>query len=388
MVPLRPGFAFLSSFLTMFALGSLYAWSVFLLPLERQFAASRATASAIFSVATACFTVAMLFGPSLYRRASPAVLVFATFLLAAAGMLLCSVATGVWQIAIGYGGLFGAANGVGYGIALQSVQNAMRTRRGLMTGIVIAGYTAGSAVLAPLLSHSIAAIGSRGTFEAMAGGFTIVGLVAAFLLRRSGVALASIAAGRSGPEPAPAPHWLPVLWICFLLGSAAGLLTLGHAATIVAAAGGTDWLVAMAASLVAVGNGAGRIVGGWLGDRAAPRALLLGTQSLSGLALVAAALWPSASIAFVGIGLVGLGYGCLAGGYPVTVAHLFGRERVARVYGRIFTAWGVAAVLAPYVGGVLFDWTGGYGASFFICGGLALLAALLGLALRAGAPRR
>ena len=33
------------------------------------------------------------------------------------------------------------------------------------------------------------------------------------------------------------------------------------------------------------------------------------------------------------------------------------------VYGRLFTAWGTAGLLAPLVGGILFDLTGSYGAT-------------------------
>jgi OFA family oxalate/formate antiporter-like MFS transporter len=161
----------------------------------------------------------------------------------------------------------------------------------------------------------------------------------------------------------------------------AGLLTLGHAAAIVAASGGAGWLLAAAASLVALANGAGRVAGGWLGDHISARAILIATLLVSGFALLGAALWPIASIAFAGIGLVGLGYGCLAGSYPVIVAHLYGRDEMAQVYGRIFTAWGLAAAVAPYAGGALFDLTGTYEAVFILCGALALLAAPFALSL-------
>lgn len=387
MSPPRAGLAFLGSFLIMFALGALYAWSVFVVPLEQQLGDSRGSVSAIFSIATAGFTLAMLFGPRVHGRTSPARLVLAVFAMAAAGMLLCSFATRAWQFALFYGGMFGVANGIGYGLALQAVQGANSARRGLMTGLIVASYTAGSAVLAPLLSLGLERWGPAGTFRAMAGAFLLLGPAAALLIAGARVRLAPRTASRSETAPAPPPRWLAVLWTCFLLGSAAGLLTLGHAATIVAAAGDAGWLAAAAASLVAVANGVGRVAGGWLGDRLASRAILLWTQSLSGLALIAAALWPTAPVAFAAIGLVGLGYGCLAGGYPVIVAHLYGRAQVARVYGRIFTAWGIAAVLAPYLGGALFDLTGTYEAAFILCGGFAGIAAALGLLLPAARPR-
>ena len=49
----------------------------------------------------------------------------------------------------------------------------------------------------------------------------------------------------------------------------------------------------------------------------------------------------------------------------------------ARAFGRVFTAWGVAGLVAPSLAGLLYDWSGNYRAAIF----MALGAALAGLML-------
>lgn len=49
----------------MSSIGTLYAWSIFVAPIEAEFARSRSVTSIVFAVATTAFTVAMLAGDSI-----------------------------------------------------------------------------------------------------------------------------------------------------------------------------------------------------------------------------------------------------------------------------------------------------------------------------------
>lgn len=371
-----------ASFVLMFMLGSLYAWSVFLDPLERELGASRSAISTVYSLATACFTFAMFLGLAPFRRWPPRRTAVATCILAAAAWALGAAADHMWQLALGFGALFGMANGIGYGLSLQLVQSAPIARRGLVTGFVVACYTAGPAALAPVFALGLDALGRRATFLLAAAAFVFVGALVAGLLRS---ARTPFPAGDRAPvDPSQRGQYL-ILWWSLLAVSAVGALVIAHAATIVQSVGGAAWQLAFGASLVAIGNGVGRILGGWLGDRWSVRAILAGMQSLCAVGLVWIACWTNVAADLAALGVVGLGYGCLAGAYPVIVGNLYGRENVSRVYGRLFTAWGLAAVCIPYLGGVAFDATGSYRAALAAVGGATLGAALLALRLpRAG----
>jgi len=90
-------------------IGSLYAFSVFLKPLEALLGLSRADLAFVFGLAAAGFGVGMNLVPYLSRLARPPVLVAACTASSAAGAALAATAGGLAQLALGYGVLFGAS---------------------------------------------------------------------------------------------------------------------------------------------------------------------------------------------------------------------------------------------------------------------------------------
>ena len=73
--------------------------------------------------------------------------------------------------------------------------------------------------------------------------------------------------------------------------------------------------------------------------------------------------------------------GGMAATYPAAVAIYFGVARTALVYGRVFTAWGVAGLVAPGIAGYLYDTTGGYTLALALAAGAALLSAIVAATL-------
>ena len=55
-----------------------------------------------------------------------------------------------------------------------------------------------------------------------------------------------------------------------------------------------------------------------------------------------------------------------------------------KVYGRVFTAWGAAGLIAPWLAGFLYDRYGGYGLAMAMAGAFSLLSAAV--ALRSKGP--
>jgi OFA family oxalate/formate antiporter-like MFS transporter len=384
MPPRRAWLAATAALVIMVSIGALYAWSVFVAPLEAALGASRSASSAVFSLAVASFTLSMLFGARLYPYARPEGIALATLALAAAGFALAGWGQSIPAVAIGFGGLFGCANGLGYGFSLQVAQQALPHRRGLITGIAVAAYTLGSAAFALLFAWGIRTLGLDATFRATALYMLAVGALAYLLLKAARLQFAeparqpaSRAAGASGA------HVFWILWLGFLLGAFAGVMVLGHAAAIVGSFGGTPQQMALGASLVAAGNGIGRLAGGWLADRMPARRLLSAMMLLAGSALLLILGAPTPAAASAALFTMGAGYGAMAGGYPVVVSQLYGIASVSRVYGRVFTAWGVAGLAGPLLAGVLFDQAHDYRLALLLGGGAALGAGLVCAAIPA-----
>lgn len=355
--------------LLMFAMGTLYAWSVFIRPLEIALSATRAEVSAIFSLATVSFTVGMLTAPLFYRHASASRLTLAAATAAFLGHLLAAGLKPA-MLAAGYGVMFGYANGFGYSIAIQSVQLLGGRRRGRWTGFIVACHTLGAACSAPALEWLIGALGPSGTLALVGSALLATGASSALLLRLGGLRTLN----RVGPaqESGSRPGTFLLMWAAMMLGSLAGVFALGHAAGIQAEPAG------LAATLVALGNGIGRLLGGWSDEAGQPNRSVAALQVVSAAAFVAMAGGTSEGALFACLFATGIGYGWLAGAYPLIVARYWGVERVGQVYGRLITAWGFAAMLGPWLGGWLFDRTGSYRLAL---GGAAVAALAAGLSM-------
>jgi OFA family oxalate/formate antiporter-like MFS transporter len=277
---------------------------------------------------------------------------------------------------IGIGILFGLANGLGYSLAIALVQSAFPARRGLFTGLAVASYTAGSAVFAVLLAWSVATVGLWPSFLGWAGLMLALGGPGAWALHR-GVAVLILDPGSHRPADSLLHTRLrAALWTAFLCAAFVGVWVLAHAAAIAGWLGARSGEAALTAALVAAANGVGRLGGGWLTDHLEPRWFLTPGLTVAGASL--ALLWaaPGLVSGLVALGATGLAYGAMVGAYPAIIARLYGVAQASRVYGRVFTAWGVAGLAGPVTGGLLFDCCGGYAAAILAAAFAAGLAAL------------
>jgi MFS family permease len=109
--------------------------------------------------------------------------------------------------------------------------------------------------------------------------------------------------------------------------------------------------------------------------------LLCSLTLISACALAMLGLAADIATLLVALALVGFAYGAVIAVFPPVIAGLVGMEAYPRVYGRVFTAWGCAGLLAPLVAGYAFDLSGGYGMALALAFALALIAALFNLTL-------
>lgn len=147
--------------------GTLYAFSVFVEPMEALLGATRAEMGFVFGLATVTLTVGMNFAPQLYGRLSPVTLALACGLTSGLGLVLAASASGFSQFAFGYGVLFGPGAGVLFIISQQAVNHAVVQRRGLANGYVVSLYPLGAMLGAPVFGWSIAVFGVRPTLAGL-----------------------------------------------------------------------------------------------------------------------------------------------------------------------------------------------------------------------------
>ena len=349
-------------------LGSIHAFSVFLEPLEATFEKSRATVSLIYSFSLVFLTIAVLFGPAIYSRLQPVTIYVWVTILGALGAGIAGVGSSLELAFIGYSLIFGLANGLGYGFGLQFAARTNPKHAGLAMGVVTAAYALG-AVLAPYGFEQALAFGGLSSAMIALGTVTIiVGVCASLLVLRSGAQF-SHTKTKLNTSGLPMDR-IATIWIAYGSGVAAGLMAIGHAAGIAAAAGFPGWA---AAATVAGCNLVGSLLSGWLSDKVSHRSLLTALPLLGAVALLALSGFPALTIALLGV--VGFAYGGTIATYPAAIAKLFPGENGPRAYGRIFTAWGLAGLLAPWLAGQIYDLSGGYAPALWIAAALGVVSA-------------
>jgi OFA family oxalate/formate antiporter-like MFS transporter len=349
-------------------LGSIHAFSVFLEPLETMFETSRANVSLIYSFSLVFLTIAVLFGPAVYSRLQPATIFVLVALLGAIGSGIAGIGGSLEFVLIGYSVIFGIANGLGYGFGLQFAARTNPDHPGLAMGVVTAAYAFG-AVLAPY-GFELALASSGFSLAMMALGSVVfaVGIGSAFLVARSG-------AQYSHPKAELSASNLPwgriaAIWIAYGTGVSAGLMAIGHAAGIASTAGFSGWI---AAAAIAGCNLLGSLLSGWLSDRVSHRSMLTILPLLGAAALPGLGVFPGLTIVLLGV--IGFAYGGTIATYPAAIAVLFPGENGPRAYGRIFTAWGTAGLLSPWLAGQIYDWGGSYTLALWTAAGLGAISA-------------
>jgi hypothetical protein len=353
--------------------GTLYAFSVFLKPMEALLAVGRAEMSFVFGLATITLTVGMNLAPALYRAVSPGPLALACGVVSAAGLLLAATAGSFAQFALGYGVLFGPGAGVGFILVQQAVNQTIGAKSGLANGYVVALYPLGAMIGAPVFGWTIEAFGMRATLAALAVTVLVSCALAGALLRLAAIAMhdASAAAASSDEDP----QWgiFIRLGTVFFLAAAAGLMVMSQAAGIVQAYGGQTAIAVGATTLITGAVGAARIGGGWLVDRFAVPVVAVGAHLFSLLGTLILSVWPVPIVAVPALAMIGIGYGIISGLTAAAIARYWHRNAFGRIAGRLYVAWCAAAISLPVLAGWLYDLTLGYRTAVLVAAGVNVL---------------
>ena len=148
--PLTRWWRLLGGMLMTLALGSLYAWSVFVTPLEKEFGWKRAQTSTVFTLAVVMFAGSFVFAGRLQDRFGPFWISVTGSILISCGFFLCAYTSSLYTLFFFYGILGGVGNGFGYSTVVPVMAKWFPDRIGLAIGLAIAGYGGGSAIFGSL----------------------------------------------------------------------------------------------------------------------------------------------------------------------------------------------------------------------------------------------
>lgn len=406
-------------------LGTVYAFSVFVRPLELEFGWDRTTTQWAFSFALASFAIAMIPAGRLQDRMGPRIVATIGGVLLGLSFLLGAIlvdGSRPWALYLTYGMIGGAGIGFGYVCPIAAAVKWFPDKKGLVTGLAVAGFGAGalffagpaSTLLLPpaqneealslyeiilvglgLIEGGGVGIGWR-TFFVLHGVVASIAVVLGAMLLRNPPAgwkpegWTSIQKTREADSGMDWPDMLNsplacMLWLTFIFGATSGLMAIGQWTPMMAGVleGRTfapEWLGTFGrfvepVGILAIFNALGRIFWGKVSDIIdRPRAMMMMFLA-QGMAFMMLVSVVSPISIFLASAWVGLNFGGIFALFPSATSDYFGAKHFGVNYGWIFTAYGVAGILGPVVGGVLFDVTEQYLLAFVFAGILCFIAA-------------
>jgi len=379
------------------ALGTLYAWSVFVAPLEKEFGWKRAETSNVFTIAVVVFALTFVAAGRLQDKYGPLWVSLTGGILVSLGFFLCAFTHSLNYLYVCFGVIGGLGNGFGYSTPIPVMAKWFPDKRGLAIGLAVGGYGAGSALFGPLANLKlIPAFGVHTTFMILGAIFLVMTVFGAFLLRNPPV----------GYKP---PNWTPVpaakasattydfspgevlhtpafylMWVAYALGTSAGLMVISQLVPFAKSVGipGAA-LITMSLVVGAVGNASGRILSGWMSDTLGRLNTLRLMIAISMISMpILYHVGGNVALLYATVFVVYWCYGTQLSVNGATAADFWGTKNAGINYGMLFTAWGVAGIIGPRIAGVLFDRYKNYQMAFYAAAALAAVALMFELAAK------
>jgi OFA family oxalate/formate antiporter-like MFS transporter len=381
-------------------LGALYAWSVMGKALVVQWKWSKADAGLPFAICTAAFAVMMIFAGRMQDKMGPRRVAQLGGLLFGAGLAASAFAHTPLTMALTFGVLGGIGIGLGYSATTPAaIKWFPPARKGLITGLVVAGVGSAAIYVSPLTQWLLGRWGAesniQNTFLCLGVGAFVFIVLFSLILSNPPAGYRPAAAPATGhsrpaaisgrdrdwPEMLKTPQFY-LLWLIYVLAAAAGLMLISNVAII--AKEQAAWEAGFVCAMVlAAFNTLGRIVAGFVSDRIGRTQTMLVAFGLQAVNMALFAKYDSQALVIFGTAFTGLCYGTVFTLMPAATADFYGVRNLGVNYGFVFTGFGVAGVLGSRYGGMIRDFFGSYAMAYKICAAMLVVAAVLAFLTRA-----
>src|SRR5258708_22242092 len=147
------------------ALGAVYAWSVFRIPLTKSYGWTVSQVTLAFELAILMLGFAAFAGGLWMKRSGPRRVAAIGGLCYGLGLVLAGQVGGhLGLLYLTYGVLGGIGLGLSYIVPVATLIKWVPDKRGMITGIAVARFGAGALLTAPVAQHLIAWLGVSQTF--------------------------------------------------------------------------------------------------------------------------------------------------------------------------------------------------------------------------------
>jgi len=372
---------------------------------------SKVQSQYVFSAGLALFAIVMVLAGRMMPRLGPRKLAMAGGIVLGTGYILAGLLGGEnFLTTFIFVGLIGGSGiGLGYVVPIAVGMRWFPDKKGLITGLAVAGFGFGSTLwialadtLGPLGGgHLLASMGLSQTFIIYGIVWAVLVLIGSIWMSfppdgwkpegwnppvaTAGAAPAAGTVDFNTSEMLHTPQYFMIL-LTFACGASAGLMSIGLMKLFpieALKANGISAAEASAAGGMAMGvffaifNGLGRIIWGTISDKIGRKRSIIIMAATQG-AFVILFQWMAGNVAtlYLFAMLIGFNFGGNFALFPTITADTFGTKYIGQNYGWVFLAYAIGGIFGPVLGGKLGD-LGNFPLAFTICGVLCLFAAVV-----------
>ena len=376
--------------------GIYYAFGVFFKPVLLDFGWTSAMTAGAFSLSLVMQGLLGIVMGGLSDRFGPRIVVSLSGLLFGLGYLLMSQISTVWQLYLFYGLIIGTAMSGTFPPLSSTIARWFVKRRGMMTGILVAGIGIGTLIGAPVANWLITSYGWRLSYVILGSVVLVVVVLAAQFLKSDPTQLGQVAYGADEVEKQSLRlrdaglslgkviyNWQ--FWMTFtmilLYGSSVFTIIVHivpHATEMGSSAANAANILATIGMLSILG----KLVLGNAIDRIGSRqGFIIGltTMSVSLFWLVSATkewMFYLFAVSF------GFAYGGCSASFATLAAWLFGLRSLGLMIGIINAGLTIGGAVGSLVAGNIFDITGRYEVAFLISGCVTTISLVLTILLK------
>ena len=409
----------IGAILIQLALGTIYSWGTLTIFVSPVLDEPRELTVFIFGIGLLSFAITMIFAGQLQQRYGPKNIAIVGGILIGIGVITSAFMTTFIGLFITYGIIFGAGIGFGYVCPIASANKWFPDKKGLINGIAVAGFGAGSFIF----NYVMKALANPRNLETTDLNFVsevskkipvmfiVLGIIYIALIIGGAMTL------NNPPEGWKPEGWKPpspsessgvsgiefnrneiiklpqfwYLWLMFVLSAISGLMIIGSYASFAKSIDASEEFIyvigtvdfVLVGSLAALFNGAGRIIWGQLADLITYKKamfLMFTTQAV----LMFIYFTTNVNVIYFLILTCAI-YFCFGGNFslfPTATSDLFGTKNLGPNYGIVFTAYGIAGFIGATMVNAFVSLFGSYLILFIVMGIMSIGATILAVLIK------